>query len=116
MGQFTFLFCAVAVKTPAAVAAVAIAVVALARWTRRTLWGAGLLGLYALSLAILELSEALGSATVQAAFQRGHTAVSAVWALHRGGEVPYVIIAAWAAIHGLLFLAIEQRFRESSRR
>jgi UDP-N-acetylmuramyl pentapeptide phosphotransferase/UDP-N-acetylglucosamine-1-phosphate transferase len=43
-------------------------------------------------------------------------AASAVWALHRGGEMPYVIIAALAAIHGLLFLAIEQRFRESSRR
>ena len=40
---------------------------------------AGALGLYALSLAILELAELVSTAGVDVDFQRGHTAVSAVW-------------------------------------
>lgn len=40
---------------------------------------AGVLGLYALSLGILELAERLSDASVETGFQRGHTAVSAVW-------------------------------------
>jgi len=45
------------------------------------LWACGLLALYALSLAILELAQQLGSGTVEAKFQRGHTGVSGAWAL-----------------------------------
>ena len=41
--------------------------------------GAGILGLHALSLGILELAELVSGATVQTGFQRGHTAVSAAW-------------------------------------
>ena len=40
---------------------------------------AGALGLYALSLAILELAELVSTAGVDVDFQRGHTAVSAAW-------------------------------------
>jgi uncharacterized membrane protein len=50
-------------------------------WLRtplRWLWGA--LGLYAVTLGILEASERAGG-SVDTAFQRGHTAVSAVWAV-----------------------------------
>ena len=42
-------------------------------------WVAGGLALYALSLCILELAEAVGPRDIQANFQSGHTAVSAVW-------------------------------------
>jgi hypothetical protein len=42
-------------------------------------WIAGGLALYALSLGILELAEAVGPRDVRANFQSGHTAVSAVW-------------------------------------
>jgi uncharacterized membrane protein len=45
------------------------------------LWTAGVLGLYALSLAVLELFERVSPGDVHARFQRGHTAVSACWAL-----------------------------------
>ena len=46
-------------------------------WLR---WACGALGLYAATLAILEVSEDLGG-SVGTAFQRGHTAVSGVWAV-----------------------------------
>jgi uncharacterized membrane protein len=42
--------------------------------------GAGILALYALSLGILELAVLISGA-VEAGFQRGHTAVSAAWAV-----------------------------------
>ncbi len=42
---------------------------------------AGGLLLYAASLGILELAERLSSASVETDFERGHTAVSALWAL-----------------------------------
>jgi uncharacterized membrane protein len=42
---------------------------------------AGGLGLYAASLATLELAERLSSASVETDFERGHVAVSALWAL-----------------------------------
>jgi uncharacterized membrane protein len=42
---------------------------------------AGGLALYAVSLGILELAERLSSASVETDFERGHVAVSAVWAL-----------------------------------
>ena len=41
--------------------------------------GAGCLGLYALSLGILDAAERFSGASVATDFQRGHTAVSAVW-------------------------------------
>jgi uncharacterized membrane protein len=41
--------------------------------------GAGILGLYAFSLGILELAELVSGAGVAVDFQRGHTAVSATW-------------------------------------
>ncbi|MDX6427052.1 MAG: hypothetical protein QOD52_2457 [Gaiellaceae bacterium] len=44
------------------------------------LWAGGALGLFAATLAILEASERAGG-SVSTAFQRGHTGVSAVWAV-----------------------------------
>jgi uncharacterized membrane protein len=41
--------------------------------------GAGCLGLYALSLGILDAAERFSGASVATDFQRGHTAVSALW-------------------------------------
>jgi uncharacterized membrane protein len=43
-------------------------------------WLAGALGLYAATLAILEVSERFGGG-VESAFQRGHTAVSSLWGI-----------------------------------
>jgi uncharacterized membrane protein len=43
------------------------------------LWTLGCLGLYAASLSILGIAEALSSAGETTEFQRGHTAVSAFW-------------------------------------
>jgi hypothetical protein len=43
------------------------------------LWAAGGLIVYGLSLAILELAQHVGSASVSTSFQRGHTGVSALW-------------------------------------
>jgi uncharacterized membrane protein len=59
-----------------------LAVFAYAReWLRTPLrWAYGALGLYAATLAILETSERAGG-SIDTAFQRGHTAVSAVWAV-----------------------------------
>jgi uncharacterized membrane protein len=44
-------------------------------------WATGVLGLYALSLAILAAADAIGAGSTQDTFQRGHTAVSGAWAL-----------------------------------
>jgi uncharacterized membrane protein len=41
--------------------------------------GAGILALYALSLGILDAAERFSGASIATDFQRGHTAVSAVW-------------------------------------
>ena len=50
-------------------------------WLRTPLlWLCGALGLYAATLGILEASERAGG-SIDTAFQRGHTAVSAVWAV-----------------------------------
>jgi predicted membrane protein DUF2339 len=46
---------------------------------RLTLWTAGTLAVYAASLAILEAVADLSNAGVHTDFQRGHTAVSALW-------------------------------------
>ena len=71
----------------AGIPALLLAIAALAIFIRqrslarsRLLWACGALALYAATLAILEASEDLGG-TVSNAFQRGHTAVSAVWAI-----------------------------------
>ena len=45
------------------------------------LWLAGAIGLYGVSLAILELFEVLRHGTLESDFQSGHTAVSAAWGL-----------------------------------
>jgi hypothetical protein len=68
---------------PAVALAVAafVAVALLRRHARQALaWAGGGLALYGLSLAILEAFEA-GGGGVETAFQRGHTAVSALWGL-----------------------------------
>jgi hypothetical protein len=48
-------------------------------WQRASYAGAVLLALYAGSLAILGLAEAVGGAGVETNFQRGHSGVSAFW-------------------------------------
>jgi uncharacterized membrane protein len=68
---------------PAALAVVgAAAVYALLRVRYRTIvvWSASVVAIFAASLAILELAQLFGG-TVATDFQRGHTAVSAVWGL-----------------------------------
>jgi hypothetical protein len=42
-------------------------------------WAAGAIAVYAGSLGILEIAEAVGTASVRGDFQHGHTAVSAFW-------------------------------------
>jgi uncharacterized membrane protein len=50
-------------------------------WRATALGASALLAIYAGSLAILGLAEAVGGATVATDFQRGHTGVSAFWGL-----------------------------------
>lgn len=49
------------------------------RWRSASLWAAGVVAVYAVSLAILELSVRISTASLHTDFQRGHTAVSALW-------------------------------------
>jgi uncharacterized membrane protein len=49
------------------------------RLRERLGWLAAALGLYTASLTILEVAERVSSASVQTDFERGHTAVSALW-------------------------------------
>jgi uncharacterized membrane protein len=51
------------------------------RWRPVSLWLGGLLLVYAASLGILELSVHVFSASLHTNFQRGHSAVSALWGL-----------------------------------
>jgi hypothetical protein len=44
-------------------------------------WTSGTLAVYAASLALLELCRHVGGASPEVAYQRGHTAVSALWGL-----------------------------------
>jgi uncharacterized membrane protein len=63
-------------------AAVIVAILAIAYFGSRrlyALWAAGGLIVYGLSLAILELAQHVGTASVATSFQRGHTGVSALW-------------------------------------
>jgi uncharacterized membrane protein len=50
-----------------------------ARWRTAALCGAGVVGLYAGSLALLGAAVWTGGASLDTEFQRGHTAVSAFW-------------------------------------
>ena len=50
-----------------------------ARWRSASLWAAGVIAVYAVSLAILELAIRISSASLHTDFQRGHTVVSALW-------------------------------------
>jgi uncharacterized membrane protein len=68
---------------PAALAVVGAAGVYAAlrtRWRGTVIWAASVVAILAASLAFLELAEFLGG-DVGTEFQRGHTAVSAVWGL-----------------------------------
>src|SRR5204863_2672777 len=49
------------------------------QWALATMWGAAVLIVFAGSLVVLELAEAVSSGTVSVDFQRGHVAVSALW-------------------------------------
>jgi len=62
------------------------AAVAVLAWCLPQAWrwlaaGAAALGVYALSLTILELAARISGASMRTDFERGHTAVTAVWAL-----------------------------------
>src|SRR5262249_48780155 len=46
-----------------------------------TAWGAAILAVFAGSLVVLEVAEAVSSGTIALDFQRGHVAVSALWGL-----------------------------------
>ena len=63
------------------VALAVLAVTAIDDWRLPIAAVAGALALYAVSLGILELAERVSSASVETDFERGHTAVSALWAL-----------------------------------
>jgi uncharacterized membrane protein len=68
---------------PAALAVIAAAAVYARLRSREravVIWCAAVVSVFTVSLAILELFEALGG-PVETSFQRGHTAVSAVWGL-----------------------------------
>jgi hypothetical protein len=48
-------------------------------WRSASLWAAGVVAVYTASLAILDLSVRVSSASLHTDFQRGHTVVSALW-------------------------------------
>jgi uncharacterized membrane protein len=49
------------------------------RWRSISLWVGGVLLVYAASLGILEAAVRISTASLHTDFQRGHTAVSALW-------------------------------------
>ncbi|MBA3402836.1 MAG: DUF2339 domain-containing protein [Actinobacteria bacterium] len=63
--------------------ALGVAAVAAVDAEVRVLFGVatGALALYAVSLGILDVAERVSGSSVEADFQRGHTAVSGLWAL-----------------------------------
>jgi uncharacterized membrane protein len=63
----------------AAVIAAVLVLAYLGSYRVRALWIAGALAVFGVSLAILELFERVGGASVATSFQRGHTGVSALW-------------------------------------
>ena len=70
---------------PALLAVLAGAVIALRTWRSDAAapawWATGILALYTASLSVLELVQNVSSATLETDFQRGHSAVSAMWGL-----------------------------------
>jgi uncharacterized membrane protein len=62
-------------------AVLVLARVAREQWRTVSLWIGGLLLVYAASLGILELAVHVFSASLHTNFQRGHSAVSALWGL-----------------------------------
>jgi uncharacterized membrane protein len=50
-------------------------------WRRAAEIAAAVLSVYAVSLTILGIAEALGGGSIQTNFERGHSAVSALWGL-----------------------------------
>jgi uncharacterized membrane protein len=64
--------------------------------------------LYGASLAILELAERISGASVQTDFERGHTAVSAAWALLGLGLLVVGLLrgAGWLRIGGLALFGV----------
>jgi uncharacterized membrane protein len=51
------------------------------RYRLFAIWAAGALAVYAASISILEAAQRISPESVHTDFQRGHTAVSAFWAL-----------------------------------
>jgi uncharacterized membrane protein len=77
-------------------------------WRATALGASALLGIYAGSLAILGLAEAVGGASVATDFQRGHTGVSAFWGLI-GLVVLYVGLSRalpWLRVAGFALFAL----------
>jgi uncharacterized membrane protein len=70
---------------PALLAVLAGAVIALCTWrsgiAAPAWWATGIVALYAASLTVLEVVQHLSSASLETNFQRGHSAVSAMWGL-----------------------------------
>ena len=83
-------------------------------WRRATEAAAAVLCVYAISLTILGIAEALGGASVTTSFERGHSAVSAFWGL-LGLVVLYAGLKrglAWLRLlgFGLFALALAKLF------
>ncbi len=70
---------------PALLAVIAGAVITLRTWRGEAAgpawWATGVVALYAASLTVLEVIQNLSSAGLETDFQRGHSAVSAMWGL-----------------------------------
>jgi uncharacterized membrane protein len=70
---------------PALLAVLAGAIVALLTWRSDSAapawWATGVVALYAASLTVLEVVENLSPANLETDFQRGHSALSAMWGL-----------------------------------
>ncbi len=98
-----------------AAATVVLARAAEARWRAVSLWVGGLLLVYAASLGILELAVHVFTASLHTSFQRGHSAVSALWGVlglsllyvgltRRRRALRYAGFALFAVSLGKLFL------------
>ena len=70
---------------PALLAVLAGAVITLRTWRGEAAgsawWATGIVALYAASLSVLEIVQSLSSAGLETDFQRGHSAISAMWGL-----------------------------------
>jgi uncharacterized membrane protein len=74
-----------AAGVPALLAVLVGAVITLLTWrgdaAAAAWWATGVIALYAASLTVLEVVQNLSSASLETDFQRGHSAVSAMWGL-----------------------------------